>query len=197
MTPERTTRINNVLDCRQPDITILMENIQDPHNISAVMRTCDAIGVTEIFICNHTIPLHKKFGDKSSSSANKWLVINQFDNVKDCVNVIKAKSYKMFATYLHQESKSLYELNLAEPVCLVFGNEKAGVTKEILAHCDGNFIIPQVGMIKSLNISVACAVSLYEAFRQKKLAGHYDNRRLDNVTEAFLTNKWKLTNETE
>jgi tRNA (guanosine-2'-O-)-methyltransferase len=195
MTPERTVRINNVLDNRQPDITILMENIHDPHNIAAVMRTCDAIGITEIFICNHTIPMHKKFGAKSSSSANKWLIIHQFDNVNDCVQAIKAKSYKMYATYLHQESKSLYELDLTEPTCLVFGNEKDGVTQEMLTHCDGNFIIPQVGMIKSLNISVACAVSLYEAFRQKTLASHYNTRRLSNEMQTFLSNKWDLTYE--
>jgi tRNA (guanosine-2'-O-)-methyltransferase len=89
----------------------------------------------------------------------------------------------------------LYELNLTEPVALVFGNEHAGVSEEVLALCDGNFIIPQVGMIKSLNISVACAVSLYEAYRQRMLAGFYENTRLSEMEYSTLAARWGLEKE--
>jgi tRNA (guanosine-2'-O-)-methyltransferase len=178
MTPQRQARLKNVLDKRQPDITVLLENIHDPHNISAVMRTCDAIGVNEIYILNHTIQPHTKFGRRSSSGALKWLTINQFTDVTICMQTIKAKYSKIYATYLHADSKSLYDLPLTESICLVFGNEHGGITPDVLPYCDGNFIIPQVGMIQSLNISVACAISLYEAYRQKLLAGHYEGSRM-------------------
>ena len=82
MTPERLQRLTAVLEKRQPDLTVVLENVQDPHNISAVMRTCDAVGVQEIYILNTDIPKHKKWGAKSSSSAAKWLTIHQFNDIQ-------------------------------------------------------------------------------------------------------------------
>lgn len=192
MTPQRIARINEVINKRQPDITILMENIHDPHNISAVMRTCEAIGMINLYILNTVISEHKKFGTKSSSSALKWLKVHQFNNMNTCVATIKAAGAKLYATNLHNNAVSLYNLNLTENICLVFGNEKDGVSAELLAHCSGNFIIPQVGMIQSLNISVACAVSLYEAFRQKTAAGHYIKSRLPLAQKNIITNEWMI-----
>ncbi|HQQ99907.1 MAG TPA: TrmH family RNA methyltransferase, partial [Ferruginibacter sp.] len=89
----------------------------------------------------------------------------------------------------------LHQLNLAEPVALVFGNEHSGVSEEIIAMADGNFIIPQVGIIRSLNISVACAVTLYEAFRQKSLAGHYDQVKLEGEKLQRLRTEWGFLDE--
>src|SRR5580692_6426036 len=174
MTPEREERILQVLEKRQDDITIVLENVFDPHNISAVMRTCDAIGVQDIYILNTRIPAHKKWGAKSSSSASEWLSIHQYTNVQQCLADLRRKYDRIFTTHLSSDAVSLYDMDLTGRVALVFGNEHAGVSEEIRALCDGNFIIPQVGIIKSLNISVACAVSLYEAYRQKSAAGQYD-----------------------
>lgn len=84
MTPERTERLESVLNKRQPDLTVVLENVFDPHNISAVMRTCDAVGIQDIYILNNKIPPHKKWGAKSSSSAAKWLSIHQFTDVEKC-----------------------------------------------------------------------------------------------------------------
>jgi len=89
----------------------------------------------------------------------------------------------------------LHDLNLTEPVALVFGNEHSGVSDEIIERADGNFIIPQVGIIRSLNISVACAVTLYEAFRQKNIAGHYDQSKLPPGQLAALREEWGFTDE--
>src|SRR5690348_3705431 len=80
MTNERRERIESVLSKRQNDITIVLENVFDPHNISAVMRSCDAIGMQEIYVLNTKIPRHKKWGARSSSSAAKWLTVHQFEN---------------------------------------------------------------------------------------------------------------------
>lgn len=190
MTPERWNRLTNVLQKRQPDLTVVLENVFDPHNISAVMRTCDAVGVQEIYILNDKIPPHKKWGAKSSSSAAKWLTIHQFTDVDACFVALRKKYKKIYSTHLSSDAMELYELNLTEPVALVFGNEHSGVSEETVALTDGNFIIPQVGIIKSLNISVACAVTLYEAFRQKNLAGHYKETKLGEQQLSVLQKEW-------
>ena len=175
MTPERTERLNNVLAKRQPGLTVVLENVSDPHNISAVMRTCDAVGVQDVYILNTKIGLHEMWSEKASSSAAKWLTVHQFTDANACFAELRKNYSKIYTTHLSQDAVALYELDLTESVALIFGNEHAGVSDDIISMADGNFIIPQVGIIKSLNISVACAVSLYEAYRQKKIAGHFDD----------------------
>ena len=192
MTHERKQRIESVLSKRQNDLTIVLENVFDPHNISAVMRSCDAVGVQEIYVLNTKIPRHKKWGDKSSSSAAKWLTVHQFENADDCFKALRKKYSIILTTYLSSDAVSLYELNLTNSVALVFGNEHSGVSEEIRCMCDSNFLIPQVGMIQSLNISVACAVSLYEAFRQKKIAEHYSTQKLSSIEYSTLFDQWSL-----
>ena len=195
MTPERSDRLTNVLNKRQPDLTVVLENVFDPHNISAVMRTCDAVGIQDIYILNNKIPPHRKWGEKSSSSAAKWLTIHQFTNAHECFAALRKQYQKIYTTHLSTNAASLHELNLTESVALVFGNEHSGVSDEIIAMADGNFIIPQVGIIKSLNISVACAISLYEAFRQKNNAGHYKATRLEGEKLDSLKTSWGFIEE--
>ena len=190
MTPERRQRLISVLNKRQQDITVVLENVFDPHNISAVMRTCDAVGVQEVYVLNTKIPPHKKWGEKSSSSAAKWLTIHQFDNASACFSSLRKHYSTILTTHLSSDAVSLHQLELTKSIALVFGNEHSGVSEEIRNLADGNFVIPQVGIIQSLNISVACAVSLYEAFRQKTLAGHYDTRKLDGVEFNDLLDEW-------
>jgi tRNA (guanosine-2'-O-)-methyltransferase len=190
MTPERYTRLTTVLNKRQPDITVVLENVFDPHNISAVMRTCDAIGIQDIYILNHKIPPHKKWGEKSSSSAVKWLTIHQFTDANECFFALRKNYKKIYTTHLSTDAVGLHALDLTESVALVFGNEHSGVSDEIIAMADGNFIIPQVGIIKSLNISVACAIALYEAYRQKNNAGHYNDPKLGPDQLNQLRDEW-------
>lgn len=193
MTTERESKIRHVLNRRQSDLVVVIENVQDPHNISAVMRTCDAVGVQDIFVLTTKIPRHKKFGTKSSSSALGWLTIHQYDDTTTCMEAVKQKSAKIYATHLGKQSESLYDMNLTESIALVFGNEHSGVTEECLNYCDGNFIIPQMGMIQSLNISVACAITLYEALRQRNIAGFYNGEpRLKDTEWKQLANNWGL-----
>jgi len=173
MNEVRREKLQQVLNKRQFNITVVMENVHDPHNISAVMRTCDAVGIQDIYILNTKIPEHKKFGAKSSSSAAKWLTIHTFSDTSACITALRKKYNKIYTTHLTDNATQLYNLNLTDSIALVFGNEHAGVSDEIRSLADGNFIIPQVGIIQSLNISVACAVTIYEAFRQKSLAHHY------------------------
>ena len=196
MTPQRNARLLAVLNKRQPDLTVVLENVFDPHNISAVMRTCDAVGIQDIYVLNTRIPPHKKWGSKSSSSAHKWLTIHQFTDASECFTALRSRYDLVLTTHLSGDAVSLHSINLAQPVALVFGNEHEGVSEEIRAMADGNFIIPQVGMIQSLNISVACAVSLYEAFRQKTLAGHYIEPRLPADRFDALLTAWENGSDT-
>lgn len=190
MTPERKERLLAVLNKRRSDITVVLENVFDPHNISAVMRTCDAVGVQEIFVLNTKIPPHRKWGAKSSSSASKWLTINQFTDARLCFDTLREKYSRILTTHLASDAVSLHDIDFTSSIALIFGNEHDGVSEEIRNLSDGNFIIPQVGIIKSLNISVACAVTLYEAFRQKHSVGQYDNRNLTEVQFNGLFAEW-------
>ncbi len=193
MTPERRKRLTDVIEKRQPGLTIVLENVSDPHNISAVMRTCDAVGIQEIFILNTQIGLHKTWSAKTSSSAAKWLTVHQFTEAKTCFEALRKNFDKIYTTHLAKDAVDLYDLNLTERVALVFGNEHAGVSEETIALADGNFHIPQVGIIKSLNISVACAVTVYEAFRQKNVAGHYNQPQLKEDALQLLAAEWGLS----
>lgn len=195
MTPERRNKLTAVLEKRQPDLTVVLENVFDPHNISAVMRTCDAVGVQEVYIITNKIPRHKKWGARSSSSAAKWLTVYQFENAEECFAELRKKYSKILTTHLSSDAVNLYEVNMTEPIALVFGNEHSGVSDDIRALADGNFIIPQAGIIQSLNISVACAVTLYEAYRQKSLAGHYNRDNMDNAMKQELLKQWELNQE--
>lgn len=194
MTPERFDRLQTVLDKRQGNITVVLENVFDPHNISAVMRTADAVGLQDIYILNTKIPRHKKWGAKSSSSAAKWLTIHQFDHAEECFSSLRKRYSTILTTHLSSDAVSLHSIDMTQSIALVFGNEHSGVSDEIRALADGNFIIPQVGIIRSLNISVACAVTLYEAYRQKSNAGHYSKRSLGEDQYQALRQEWGVVN---
>ena len=194
MTQERHNKLTSVLNKRQGDITIVLENVFDPHNISAVMRTADAVGLQDIYILNTKIPRHKKWGAKSSSSAAKWLTIHQYENAEECFASLRIRYSTILTTHLSSDAVGLYQIDMTEPIALVFGNEHSGVSDEIRALADGNFIIPQVGIIQSLNISVACAITLYEAFRQRTNAGQYNQRSLDDIRYNELFQEWSLPN---
>src|SRR4051812_20151260 len=190
MTPERSERLSQVLGKRQPNLTVVLENVADPHNISAVMRTCDAVGIQDIYILNTKIPRHKKWGTKSSSSAAKWLTVHQYTDTGTCFADLRKNYHCIYATHLSSDAISLYDIDFTGSIALVFGNEHEGVSEEIRDMVDANFIIPQVGVIQSLNISVACAVSIYEAFRQKKIAHHYDKASLSEQRIKDLITEW-------
>ena len=190
MTPERKEKLLTVLKKRQTDLTVVLENIFDPHNISAVMRTCDAVGVQEVYVLNTKIPMHKNWGPRSSSSAAKWLTVKQFENAEECFYEVRKKYSKILTTHLSSDAVSLHTIDFTKSIALIFGNEHSGVSEEIRKLADGNFVIPQAGIIRSLNISVACAVTLYEAYRQKNLVGHYDKQKLDNGLFNELFTDW-------
>ena len=195
MTPERKEKLLSVLNKRQENLTVVLENVFDPHNVSAVMRTCDAVGIQEMYTLNTRIPPHKQWGFRSSSSANKWVTVHQYTDASECFKALRLRFSKIFTTHLGTGSISLYDIDFTGSIALVFGNETKGVSDEIRAMADGNFNIPQQGIIRSLNISVACAVSIYEAYRQKQAAGHYDQPSLPKDKMNGLLEEWGFSEE--
>ena len=195
MTPERREKLIKVANLRQNNLTVVLENVFDPHNVSAVLRTCDSVGIQEVYILNTRIGPHKKWGFKSSSSANNWMTTHQFTDINLCIDELRNKYSTILTTHLAANSVDLYELDFTGNIALVFGNEHSGVSEEMIARADGNFLIPQQGIIRSLNISVACAVTIYEAYRQKKNSGHYDKPSLPEERRNDLLKEWGFKNE--
>lgn len=192
MTPHRRERLLNILDHRRTDIAVVLENVEDPRNVSAVLRSCDSVGIQDVYILTTKITLPEKFSYKSSRSAEKWLTIHRFSDIKTCFLQLSSRYSKIMATHLSESAVSVYQLDFThDSFALVFGNEKTGISDEVLGNCHGNFVIPQVGAIKSLNISVACAVTIYEAFRQKIMTGHYDTAGLSAERKLELLKEWE------
>jgi len=190
ITPERSERLDAVLQKRQPTLTVVFENVHDPHNVSAVIRSCDAVGVLEAHGIYYGRDEFPALGAKSSASARKWVDVHLHQSVDSCYSSLRDKGFAIYTTHMDSDSISLYDLDLTKPCALVFGNEHAGVSQEAREGADGNFLIPQVGVVQSLNISVACAVSLYEAFRQRMVAGMYDVPQITDADMSSLREDW-------
>ena len=185
-TSRRAERIGYVLRRRQPDLAVVLENVHDPHNIGAVLRSCDAVGVLAV----HTIYSVEErptraYARSKSGSASKWIDIHHHGSVEECYARLRAEGHHILVTALTDESVDLFDADLRSPVALVFGNEMRGATQEAIEQADGAIMIPMMGMVESLNISVACAVTLFEALRQRRATGMYESPRLSD--EALIT----------
>jgi tRNA (guanosine-2'-O-)-methyltransferase len=188
-TEERVKKITSVLNQKQPHLTVVLENIHDPHNVSAILRTCDAVGVLEV----HLLYTQEKFPEiskASSVSANKWIKLRKHSSYEDFYNEMKSQGYLIAASHLDQFSYLHDELDYTKPIALVFGNEHRGVSDDLLKYCDLTFKIPMHGMIQSLNVSVAAAVSLYTAEMVLRKNGFYKKRQLDDLTYNQLFDEW-------
>lgn len=190
ITERRLARFKEVLSRRQLDLTVVAENIFDPHNLSAMLRSCDAVGICEVHLVYNSNTPFPKLGRKSSASAKKWIEIHKYTSIEECYSNLRQRNFEIYTTHLSKKSISLYDLDLTRQVALVFGNEHNGVSDEAVKHSDGNFLIPQFGMIQSLNISVACAVSVYEALRQRLAKGLDNNRLLNPVEFDIKLGEW-------
>lgn len=188
-TDKRLQKITSVIRSRQHSLTVVMENIHDPHNVSAIFRTCDAAGIQNVsLIYNHEV--FPRIGKKSSASAYKWVNKEKFKAVEDCYSNLRSKGFKVYASAITTNSKLLYDIDLTEKVAIVVGNEHRGVSDIAAKSADEIFFIPQFGMVQSLNVSVATAVILYEALRQRLKKRMYDKSELDEEILNKLIDDW-------
>jgi tRNA (guanosine-2'-O-)-methyltransferase len=190
-TTRRQQRIRRILERRQPDLTVVLEDVHDPHNVSAVLRSCDAVGVLDVHVVYvHEEPPRRAFARKSSASAAKWMRIHRHDSIDECYAALRGQGQRILVAALGPGSEDLHALDLTRPTALVFGNEMRGLSDEAVHAADGAFRIPMMGMVESLNISVACAVTLYEALRQRQFAGRYEQPSLDPAELDALEAAW-------
>jgi len=188
-TPERLQKITAAASFRQFSLRVVIENIHDAHNVSAIFRTCDAVGVPKITLL-YTKESFPKIHKVTSASANKWVDIEKFDDIKKCVESLRSEGFKIYASFLNKNAKNLYDLDLTQKVALVFGNEHRGVSDEMKTLADDLFYIPMRGMVQSLNVSVAAAVTLYESQRQRAAKGMYEKSELTEQELNELIEKW-------
>lgn len=172
MTPERLERINNMLNKRQPDLTVLMEGVHKAHNLAAVVRTCDAIGCSEVHATWKTERMRTSGGVALGSQ--NWVKVNHYSNTKDAIDVLKQQNMQVLVTNLSDTAVDFREIDYTKPTAIILGQEKFGATDIAKEMADQDILIPMVGMVQSLNVSVANAVVLYEAQRQREAAGMYN-----------------------
>jgi len=171
MNSQRLARIQEMLARRQPDLTLCLEQVHKPHNISAIIRTADAIGIHDI----HAVWPEERMRTAVSSSAgsNNWVNVHTHDSIEQAVSVFTAQTMQVLATNLSEKAVDFREIDYTKPTCIIVGQEKTGISHQALALADHHIVIPMLGMVQSLNVSVAAALILYEAQRQRQAAGLY------------------------
>lgn len=189
LTENRKNKIDSVLKARQFSLRVVIENVHDPHNVSAVFRTCDAAGIPKISLI-YNKEKFPKIAKTSSASAFKWVDKEKFRSVDECYESLRKEGFQILATSLTAESVNLYDVDFTKKTAVVLGNEHRGVSEEAEQKADRCLYIPQFGMVQSLNISVANAVIVYEALRQRKAAGLYDDTELDIQTYEAILDEW-------
>lgn len=194
MTPERYAKILRVLSKRQPTLTVLMDQVNKPHNLSAIVRTCDAVGV----LTAHAVPpgggkpldFEGHTFEATSGSAHKWVRVQTHAGALGAVRELQGQGVQVLATHLSQRSVDYREADYTRPTCVLLGAEKWGVSDAAAEAADGNIVIPMFGMVQSLNVSVAAATILFEAQRQRLAAGMYGAPQLAPDELARLAFEW-------
>ncbi len=188
MTEHRREKVDSVLSLRQPDLTVLAERLHKPRNFSAIVRTCDAVGINEV----HAVPGEDGLAIhwNTSQGAEKWVSVRPHPNLETACEFLRERGFRLVAAHLSGDAEDYRELDYTVPTALVVGTELFGVSEAALALSDCRVKIPMKGMTQSLNVSVACAIVLYEAMRQRELAGLYGERQLDPSTRARQRFEW-------
>lgn len=188
MTARRRQRIDQVLAHRQPDLTVLAECLHKPRNFSAIVRTCDAVGISEV----QAVPGEEGLSVhwKTSQGAEKWVRVRSHASVSAASAWLRGRGFQLVAAHPGDDALDYREVDYTVPTALVVGTELFGVSPKGLELCDCRVKIPMMGMTQSLNVSVACAIVLYEAMRQRDAAGLYGTRQLDQKQRERLRFEW-------
>ncbi len=188
MTPERFQKIRERLDRRQPDLTVLAENTHKSHNIAAVLRSADAVGVFGAHAVANDGELRRHH--MVSGGSGKWLPVTLHDSTQTALHVLRADGLRIVAAHPDARATDYRDYDYTQPTALLLGSELDGISEYARGHADEFVRIPMEGMGASLNVSVAAALLLYEARRQREAAGLYDERRLDDPTYERVLFEW-------
>ncbi|MDD4951664.1 MAG: RNA methyltransferase [Desulfovibrionaceae bacterium] len=190
VTPERERRIREVLERRQKDLTLVVDNVWDPHNVSAILRSCDAFGLLRVHLY-YTSEKWPELGRKSSASARKWVERVAHRDAGSMIGDLRAQGFRVLRTGFSDTARPLMDWDLAAPAAIIVGNEHRGASPELVELVPDELYIPMQGMVQSLNVSVAAAVILYEAFRQRLSRGMYDAPGLEAGELEALALTWR------
>ena len=186
---ERIERLRKVLQNRQLDLKVILEDIHDPHNVSAIYRSCEAAGVMDVIL----LYIKEEFPDikfKSSASACKWIDIHKYSNPQEIIPQLKDQGYQVYSLVLDENAKTIYDVDWTKPSTIIIGNEHRGVSASVQRISTQNLYIPMKGIIESLNVSVATAVTLFEAFRQREISQKYPNKNIDSKWLEKKLSNW-------
>lgn len=188
MTGRRREKVDRVLSRRQPDLTVLAERLHKPRNFSAIVRSCDAVGINEV----HAVPGESGLAIhwNTSQGAEKWVRVRSHDSLDQACRHLRGLGFQLVAANLSEDAEDYREIDYTQPTALMVGTELFGVSAAALAVADRQVSIPMVGMTESLNVSVACAIVLYEAMRQRERSGMFAGPRLDDRTLARQRFEW-------
>lgn len=164
--PRRFERIKNVLNCRMKNLTVLVEAVNKPHNLSAILRTCDAAGVFEANFISEKDKV--KTFNSTAQGSQKWVKLNNHETTISAVSELKKKGFKLYGTTLNERSTDYRNFDYSENTCFVLGAEKWGLSDQLISKVDESIFIPMSGMVQSLNVSVATSILLFEAIRQRE-----------------------------
>jgi len=189
ITTERAQRIRDVLARRQRGFTLVMDNIWDPHNVSAILRSCDAFGLFRVHLY-YTTEKWPELGKKSSASAKKWVERVGHDDAGAMLAQFASAGVQVVRTGFSKTARPLYDFDFTRPTAVILSNEHRGASPELLQGVPQELYIPMQGMVQSLNVSVAAAVILYEAFSQRRRAGMLDSPDFSPEELAALELEW-------
>lgn len=185
----RTGRMEKTLAHRQPGLVLVVENVHDQHNLGAILRSCDATGIMRVMMVYY-IESPPEIGKTSASGALKWLHFERFRSIQSCYDVLKKDGFQILATKIEPSAKELYSYDLSVPTAIVMGNEHRGISQEAADGADGLIYIPMKGMVESVNVSVAAAICLFEAMRQREEKGMYDAPQLSEEILRSELQEW-------
>lgn len=171
-------------------MALVMDNIHDPHNVSAIMRSCDAFGVPLIYLY-YTNECFPRMGRKSSGSARKWVSTENHSNPQKLMGKLISQGFQIIGTGVSTEASCLLDWDLTKSTAIVLGNEHRGVSNELRPFLDGQLSIPMSGMVESFNVSVAASIILYESWRQRYqkdvlASGGYDPETLNTMFQEWI-----------
>ena len=184
ITERRLARMREVLERRHDDLVVVIENIHDAHNASAILRSCDAFGVGRIALV-YTDQLFPEISKGVAAKVEKWLQIDRYESAEECVSALHAEGIAVYATALTDEAQDYLSVDFSGPSAIVLGNEHSGCSAEMVALADGALIVPMAGFVQSLNVSVAAAVILAEMARQRR-----DTEPVWTARKAALERDW-------
>ena len=187
-TARRAARVFEVLARRQPDLTVLAEDVYKPHNLSAMIRSCDAVGIGTVHAVRPTggVPTY----GATSASAEKWVDLVVHTAVDRAIDGLKADGMQILAAHFSADAVDYRDVDYVRPTAILFGNERSGVSARAAARADAHVVIPMLGMVQSLNVSVATAVILFEAQRQRREAGRYERPALSARVRNDTAFRW-------